>query len=78
MTYKSEMSTNDTSIVKSRACLAVHAVVPVRERMVVYPRTGKFIDEINHGDSKGLVRHGGCRPELPICQNAVSGPRSWK
>jgi len=59
------MTANDGSII-IRFHLTVRAVVPVGERMVVYPRAGVFLDETDHLGSKTLVCQGGCRPELPI------------
>ena len=65
MTYESEMTANDRSVLE-RDHLAGLAIVPVREGTIVYPRTGVFLDSRNHGASKVSIRKGGCCPELPV------------
>ena len=65
-TYKSEMATNDCSVLK-RDHLTVLAAVPVWEGAIVYFRASVFLDERDHGGPEGFIRQGGCRPELPIC-----------
>lgn len=64
------MTTNDSAVHK-RGLLTCRAAVPVWEGTVVYPGANVRLDEVDHLGSKRLVRHGGCRPELPIC------PRNW-
>jgi len=67
MTHKSEMTTDDGSVLE-RGHLTVLTVIPVWEWTIIYPRASIFLDERDHGCSKDFVGEGGCCPELPICR----------